>query len=63
MAFASAEEVAKAGISAFKKRRSYYIPGLMNYLTSLLPMIMSRAAAIRIAANMFKGRVAPFEIK
>lgn len=63
MAFASPEEVVKAGISSFIKMRSYYIPGLMNYLTSLLPRIMSRAAAIRIVANMFKGRVAAVAVK
>jgi hypothetical protein len=63
MAFSSPEEVVKPGINAFVKNRSYVIPGKMNYLTSLLPRIFPRATAIKIVANMFKGRVAAFSIK
>lgn len=62
MAFASAEDVVKSGIRAFVKKRSYHIPGMMNYVTSLLPRVFSRNITITIVANMFKGRVAPFFI-
>ena len=60
MPFASAEDVVKSGISAFVKNKNYHIPGVVNYMTSLLPRVISRAAAIKIVANMFKHRVAVF---
>lgn len=60
MPFATPEEVAEAGLSAFVKGKSYLVHGRMNYLTSLLPRILSRAAVIRVVAGMFKNRVAPW---
>lgn len=54
------EEVAEAGLNAFVKGKSYHVHGRANYLTSLLPRILSRAAVTRIVAGMFKNRVAPW---
>lgn len=58
--FATPEEVAEAGLNAFVKDKSYLVHGCTNYLTSLLPRILSRAAVIKIVANMFKNKVAPW---
>lgn len=63
MPFAVPEDVVKSAINAFIQKRGYHIPGVANYLTSLLPRILPRAAAIKIVANMFKGRVAAFPVK
>ena len=60
MSSATPEEVAEAGLNAFVKGKSYHVHGRTNYLTSLLPRILSRAAVIRIVAGMFKNRVAPW---
>ncbi|HZW25343.1 MAG TPA: SDR family oxidoreductase [Gallionella sp.] len=61
---ATAEEVAEAALTAFAKGRSYYVPGLMNYLTTFLPRILTRAQVIKIVAGMFKNkvRVAPISV-
>ena len=61
--FATPEAVVRSGINAYINGRKYHVPGLMNYLLSLLPRIFPRAVAIRIVANMFKGRVTTFSIK
>ena len=63
MASASAVDVAKSGINAFVKNRSYHIPGMMNYVTSLLPRIFSRNITIMIVAKMFMDRVAAYPVK
>jgi len=60
--FATPEDVVRSGISAFVKGRKYHVPGVMNYLLSLLPRIFPRAVAIRVVANMFKDRVASFSV-
>lgn len=60
MSFAIPEAVAEAGLDAFLKGKSYLVHGCPNYLTSLLPRILSRARVIKIVANMFKGKVAPW---
>ncbi len=57
MSFATPEDVVEAALNAFLRGRVYHVPGMANYLTSLLPRILSRAAAVRIVANMFRGRV------
>lgn len=59
LAFATPEAVAKAGLHAFAKGKSYHVQGKLNYLFSLLPRILPRDAVIRIVAGMFKTRVAP----
>lgn len=61
MSFATPEDVVDAALNAFLRRRGYHVPGIANYLTSLLPRILSRSAAVRIVANMFRGRVAAFK--
>lgn len=58
--FTTPEAVAEAGLNAFVKNKSYLVHGCPNYLTSLLPRILSRDAVIKIVANMFKGKVAPW---
>lgn len=60
MSFATPEEVAEAGLNVFLKGRSYHVPGLANYLTSLLPRVLTRATIIRIVSGMFKNRVTPW---
>jgi len=60
--FMSAKEVAAAGLNAFLQGRGYHVPGLSNYLTSLFPRFLSRAASNRIVARIFKGRVAPVPV-
>jgi uncharacterized protein len=59
MPFSTPEEVAEAGLNAFAKGKSYHIHGRANYLTSLLPRVLSRDAVIKIVAGMFKNRVRP----
>jgi hypothetical protein len=63
MSFAAPENVVENALNAFLQGRSYYVPGMVNYLTSLLPRILSRSVSINIVANMFKGRVAAFPVK
>ncbi len=58
--FASPEAVAEAGLNAFVQGKSYLVHGGQNYLTSLLPRILSRARVIKIVANMFKSKVTPW---
>lgn len=55
--FATPEAVAEAGLNAFLQGKSYLVHGCPNYLTSLLPRILSRAKVIKIVANIFKGKV------
>ena len=57
---ATPEMVAESCLKAFVQGKSYHVPGRTNYLTSLLPRILSRAAVIRIVAGMFKNRVTPW---
>lgn len=59
MSFAAPDDVAEAGVNAFAPGESYHVPGVSNYLTSLLPRILSRARVLKIVANMFHKRVAP----
>jgi hypothetical protein len=63
MSFAAPENVVENALNAFLQGRSYYVPGMVNYLTSLLPRILSRSVSVNIVANMFKGRVAAFPVK
>ena len=63
MSFASPEEVVKAALGAFLQKRSYHVPGIANYLTSLLPRILPRSTAIKIVANMFRHRIAAFPLR
>lgn len=60
MPSAMPEEVAEAGLAAFLKGKSYHVHGRANYLTSLLPRVLSRASIIKIVAGMFKNRVTPW---
>jgi short-subunit dehydrogenase len=60
---AAPDDVAEAAINAFLQSRNYHVPGVTNYLTSLLPRILSRSAAVKIVANMFRHRVVAFPAK
>lgn len=60
MAFATSEAVAKTGLNAFTEGKSYHVHGRVNYLHSLIPRFLPRAAVIRIVADMFKNRVTPY---
>jgi uncharacterized protein len=55
--FATPEEVAEAGLTAFEKGKDYLLRGRANYLVSLLPRILSRATITNIVAGMFKNKV------
>ena len=59
MPFSTPEEVAEAGLNAFVNGKSCHIHGRANYLSSLLPRVLSRAVVTKIVAGMFKNRVAP----
>lgn len=64
ISFAAPEDVVEDALNAFLKGRTYFVPGMVNYLTSLLlPRILPRSVAVKIVANMFKGRVATFPVK
>ena len=58
MSFATPLEVAAAGLNAFLRGRSYHVPGVANYLKSLLPRVFPRTTVVKIAASMFKSRIA-----
>lgn len=60
MSFATPENVAEEGLNAFLKGKSHHVPGWTNYLTSLLPRVLSRATVIKIVVGMFKNRVTPW---
>lgn len=51
------EDVALSALSAFYKKKSYLVPGISNYVNSLLPRLLSRKAVINIIHNIFKKRV------
>lgn len=59
VSFATPEDVAEAGLTAFVKGKDYLVHGRANYLLSLLPRILFRATIINIVARMFKNRVRP----
>jgi hypothetical protein len=60
ISFATPEDVAEAGLTAFVKGKGYLVHGRANYLISLLPRVLSRAAITKIVAGMFKNRVSPW---
>jgi short-subunit dehydrogenase len=62
MSSAAPEDVVDAALAAYSHSRSYHVSGLANYLVSLLPRFAPRSATIRIVANMFRERVAPFAV-
>ena len=51
------EQVVKAALTAYDSRRAYKIPGWTNYLNSLAPRLLTRQFAVRVVANMFRGRI------
>ena len=57
MKFASPEKVVNSSLIAFAENRVYIVSGKVNYLTSLIPRFVSRKSAIKVVANMFKGRM------
>lgn len=57
MARSTPEEVVAAALKAFAKNKPYVVPGVSNYINSLIPRILSRKAVINIVLNIFKKRV------
>jgi short-subunit dehydrogenase len=57
MELASASSVVSSGLAAYAKNRIYTVPGIANYLTSLIPRIVSRKITVKIVVKMFKDRV------
>jgi uncharacterized protein len=55
--FATPEDVAEAGLTAFEKGKDYLVHGRANYLISLLPRVLSRTTITNIVAGMFKDKV------
>lgn len=50
----SPDRVAQDCLKYFEKQRMVHIPGKNNYLTSILPRILSRLMTVKIVRNMFK---------
>lgn len=57
MKFSSAHDVVKTGLDAFGKKRIFIVAGLVNYLTSLVPRLVSRQRTVKIVVDMLKGTV------
>jgi hypothetical protein len=57
MAASSPEQVVSLALSAFSKGNTYLVPGLINYLTSLLPRILTRRMTTKIVERMFANRI------
>ncbi|MDD2842381.1 MAG: SDR family NAD(P)-dependent oxidoreductase [Tolumonas sp.] len=57
MAASSPEHVASSALSAFSKGNTYIVPGFVNYLTSLLPRILTRRMTTKIVERMFANRI------
>ncbi|MFH6967381.1 SDR family NAD(P)-dependent oxidoreductase [Flavobacterium sp. FlaQc-28] len=51
------ELVAKQGINALLKNRSFKIVGVMNYAQSFLPRFLTRKAMINVVSGMMNGKV------
>ncbi|WP_409416374.1 SDR family NAD(P)-dependent oxidoreductase [Flavobacterium sp. PS2] len=57
MAANTPETVAKQGISALLKNKSFKIVGTTNYLQSFLPRLLPRKAVINIVSKMMNAKV------
>jgi uncharacterized protein len=57
MSGATPEDVVASALRAFFKGDAYHVPGLGNYLTSLLPRLLPRRMTTAIVAAMFANRV------
>lgn len=53
---ATPEFVVASALRAFARGRQYHIPGRKNYLSSLLPRLLTRRTVVAIVARMFRGR-------
>ncbi|KOY84581.1 short-chain dehydrogenase [bacterium 336/3] len=53
----SSETVAKEGIKALLKGKSYKVVGTDNYITTLLPRFLTRKAIINLVAKMMGSKV------
>nr|WP_199002954.1 SDR family oxidoreductase [Flavobacterium sp. ASV13] len=51
------EEVAKQGIKALLKNKSFKIVGAMNYVQSFLPRFLTRKAMINVVSGMMNSKV------
>ncbi|SFD99599.1 hypothetical protein SAMN05518672_10482 [Chitinophaga sp. CF118] len=57
MAADTPEYVAKKGLEAFLKGKSFKITGTVNYLQSFLPRLLPRKSVINVVSGMMKKRV------
>lgn len=57
MPCSTAEDVVESALLAFSQRKSFVVPGLANYLNSLLPRILTRKMVLKTVTKMFKKRV------
>lgn len=55
----SPEQVARAGIQALLQGKDYTVVGIDNYLTSLVPRLISRRATINLVGKMMGKKIAP----
>lgn len=62
MPFSSPEAVAESALRAFIKGKVSHIHGTSNYVTAILPRVLSRLAVVKIVARMFEQRVEPCEM-
>jgi len=51
------KEVAKQGIKALLKDKSFKIVGSMNYVQSFLPRFLTRKAMINVVSGMMNSKV------
>lgn len=54
---ATPEYVVTSALRAFSKGDAYHVPGLTNYLTTLLPRLLPRRMTTAIVVGMFENRV------
>ena len=49
------QHVVRAALKALRKRRAYVVPGWLNYITSLMPRLSTRAISVKMTLRMFRG--------
>jgi short-subunit dehydrogenase len=53
----SASQVVSEGLAAYSKNKMVTVSGIANYMTSLIPRLVSRKTTVKIVVNMFKEGV------
>lgn len=62
MSFSSPDAVAESALRAFEKGNISYIHGTSNFLTALLPRVLSRKVVVKIVERMFRQHLEPGEV-